>query len=103
MQRFGGVTLDVQSAALRRPFRSEGANNDVSARFDRFSYAFDVGGAISGHSQEVKHCPIMLNVIGIQRKAQPCNIRYNPFDIVRQLAKPRFRDFQRGRGYIQNR
>ena len=63
MQRFWGVPRDRQSAALQRPVFGERRDKHVPARPHRPPHLRDIGRAIGCVRQEVKHRPVVPEVV----------------------------------------
>ena len=82
VQRFFVVAHDVETAALGRAFRPEGADDDVASGPNCGSHLPNVGRALFRQRQEVKHCAVVPHVISVWRKVNARDISDEPRNLL---------------------
>jgi hypothetical protein len=64
VQRLGVIANHVKTAALRRPFRPEGADNYMTSGLDRVGYLANICNALFRRCQKVEHCTVVPHIVG---------------------------------------
>jgi len=97
----GIVSADRQSAAFFRAVLCKRPDDDVTAASNRLFRAGDVGGAIGWVDQKMKRRAVMPDVEGLRRTPFG-DISRDPLHKGRPIAKPLFRNLERGPGNVEH-
>jgi hypothetical protein len=102
VQRFFVVAHDIQAAALSGPLWPKGTDDNVPSQPNRGSNLPNVGGAVLRHSQEVKHCAVVPDVVGVWRQTNLRDIADEPRYALSRRAQPFLGHRNGGFGNVQD-
>src|SRR5581483_6338733 len=88
VQGLGVIANHVQTAALRRPFRPEGADNYMTSGLDRAGYLANIRNALFRRCQKVEHCTVVPHMVGAGLQRRLRDVSDEPMDTFRGRPEP---------------
>jgi hypothetical protein len=90
VQGLGVIANNVQAAALRRPFRPEGADNYMTSGLDRVGYLANICNALFRRCQKVEHCTVVPHIVGAGLQRHLRDVSDDPIDSFQGRPQPLF-------------